>query len=398
MIPGPTKAAVLSCSVAGADFTARVLKISIFETICKPYLTGTLVIRDDNNVINNLDLKGGEPCSFNVSAGDGLNYTMTLYLLKMQGEPMNNNLRSIKYTMDLIGPEYFGDRANMVQQSFNNMTGTAIAQAIQSRFLGSSLVVPIASMGIFGEKNNHVVSSVKPFKAINDVRKLMSFGGSASGASVYYRDRYQVNLTKLEYLFSSMGSQYTFNQKNTWGSDWHNVLGAYDAVLAASTSLNKQQGAGGVQQIAVANQFERKVRDMFSTKKPYSDDISSGISSIMSAVTGGHGGLQNFPIFDSTKLQKENVRNTGAEAAYQAQIVDGPQVTIKVPLQTGILCTVGKGCTVNLIAPSGDYSAGFSRDRTSGNKLVVDCCHTVEVSTQGMLGTTTMRLATPPGG
>lgn len=392
MIPSPTKATVLQCSIAGADFTSRVLKLSVFETVCKPYITGALVIRDDNNVINNLQLSGGEQIQFLFSGGDGLNYNMTLYLLKMHGEPMNNNLRSVKYLIDMIGPEYYGDRGNMVQQSFQNIPGTEIAKTIHSRFLGSGLSIPVPSTGMFGMKNPYVVNSTKPFKAIDDVRKLLAFG-TGSGASMYYRDRAQSNLVKLEHMFQTMGSQYSFVQKNTWGADWRNVLGAYDAILAASTSTNEKQGRGGAMTTSLTDQFERKVRDVFSSKKTFSDMISGGGGS----VTGGHGGLQNFPLFDSTVIQKENVRNTGLDAQYQSSIKDGPQITIKVPLQTGVLCTVGKGVTIKLIPPTGDFYAGESFERNNGNKLVADLCHELELGEQGMQGTTTMRLVSPPG-
>jgi hypothetical protein len=395
MIPGPTRAAILSCSIAGADMTNRVLKIAVFETVCKPYLTGTLVIRDDNNIINNLNIKGAEPVAFNFSAGDGLTYDQTLYILKVSGEPVNNNLRTVKYTIEMVSKEYYGDRTNMVQQSFQKQPGTAIAQSIHQRFLGSSLNVPVPSTGIIGEKNNYVVSSVKPIKAINDIRKIITFGGG-SGASMFFRDRRQSNLVKVEHLFSAMGSQYSFEQKNTWGADWRNVLGAYNAILAASTSVNEKQGRGGGQASAMAGQFERKARDMFSTKKSFSDSISGG-SGILSSVTGGHGGMQNFPIFDATKIQKENVRDTGKDAAYQSKVVDGPQITIKVPLQTGVLCTVGKGVTISLIPPTGDFYGAPSHERNNGNKLVADLCHEVEVGEHGTTGTTTMRLVSPPG-
>lgn len=395
MVPGPTKAAVQACAISGADMTARVLKISVFESICKAYLTGTLVIRDDNNVVNDLNLQGGEPVQFTFTAGDGLNYSQTLYLLKMQGEPMNQNLRTIKYTMDLIGPEYFRDRANMVQQSFKSTTGTGIAQSIVSRFLGTSLTVPLASSGLFGMTNPYVVSSTKPFKAINDVRKLMSFG-SGVGLSMFFRDAKQLNLTQVESLFSGMGTQQSFEQRNTWGSNWQNVLGAYNAILAASTSVNEKQGRGGAQSTSVTAQYERKARDLFSTKMPFADAIQAA-SGVLASVTGGHGGLQHFPVFDSTVIPKENLRNTGADMAYQAKVVDGPQVTIKVPIQTGISCTVGKGVSISLIPPTGDYTGGNAFERLNGNKLVADLCHTVEMGEQGMIGTTTMRLVTPPG-
>lgn len=395
MIPNPTKATVLACSVAGADFTRQVLKISVFESVCKAYLTGVLVVRDDSNLINALDLQGQEPVSFLFSGGDGLNYSQTMHVLRVKGEPMENNLRTVKYTIDLIGKEYYNDRANMVQQSFQNLPGTQIIQQIQSSFLGSSINIPLHSAGIFGQKNPYVVSSTKPFKAINDIRKMLSFSGPTS-ATMYYRDKDGVNLSNLAHMFSTMGSQYSFEQKTTWGADWRNVLGAYNSILAATTLVDQDQGRSSGRLTSATDQFERKVRDLFSTKKPFSDAISAA-SGAISSVTGGHGGLQHFPVIDSTILQKENIPNTGQDASYSAKVAGGPQVIVKVPLQTGVLCTVGKGVTVSLISPSGDYYASFLADRNSGNKLVADLCHTVETGEQGMQGTSTMRLVTPPG-
>lgn len=393
-LPNPTKASVLSCSIAGADFTRQTLKISVFETVCKPYLTGVVVVRDDSNLINALNLQGGEPVSFNFSAGDGLNYSQNMHILNLKGEPMENNLRSVKYTINVISKEYYSDRSNMVQQSFQNIPGTEIAKKIHGSFIGGALNVPLQAAGMFGMKNPYVVSSTKPFKAINDIRKMLSFSGPTS-ATMYYRDRNQNNLTNLAHMFSTMGSQYSFEQRNTWGSNWRNVLGAYNAILAATTIVDENQGRGSGKVSSLTSQFERKVRDIFSSKKPFSDAIKSA-QGVVNSVTGGHGGLQHFPLFDSTILQKENLPNTGKDAAYTAKVASGPQVMIKVPLQTGILCTVGKGVTVSLIAPSGDYTNGNLRDANSGNKLVADLCHTVETGEQGMQGTTTMRLVSPP--
>src|SRR6185369_8924788 len=140
-LPNPTKASILSCSVAGADFTKQTLKISVFETVCKPYLTGVVVVRDDSNLINALKIQGGEPVSFNFSAGDGLNYSQTMYVLDLKGDPMENNLRTVKYTINVISKEYFSDRSNMVQQSFQNLPGTEIAKKIHGTFVGGALNV-----------------------------------------------------------------------------------------------------------------------------------------------------------------------------------------------------------------------------------------------------------------
>jgi hypothetical protein len=390
MILQPAKIWLVGLSIAGSDQTRHVMKLTVFETICKPYLTGTLTLQDDNNVINSLGLVGGEAVQFQFSGGTGLDYDQTLYILSMDGQPSNNNLRSVTYTIQLIGPEYFGDKANMIQKAFPGMTGTSIIQDIHSMFLSSSIAIPVPSTGLLGEKNSWVASSPKPFKAINDVRKIVTFGGM-SGANVYYRDRYKANLVPVEYLFQGSGGP-RYVQRNTWGSDWRNIFGGYDAILAASTGINQGASRGGVRAIASASQGERKVTDIFSTKKTFDDAISgSGFSNLLSSITGGHGGQQNFPSFDSTRIPKQNVRDTGKERSYMAEIASRPQVTIRVPFQTGVASIAGGGCEINLIPPTGDLTAGVSADRVSGSFMICDLMHEIVPGDKDVQGTTTLR-------
>ena len=65
----PTKCRVLNCSINGVDISQLLKTVKIFETVCKFYITGTLVVADNTNLIDNLGLKGGEPiCTADVSA------------------------------------------------------------------------------------------------------------------------------------------------------------------------------------------------------------------------------------------------------------------------------------------------------------------------------------------
>jgi hypothetical protein len=393
----PTKVWLQGLTISGLDQTRHVLKLSVFETICKPYITGTLILRDDNNVINTLGLVGGEPISFSFSGGDGLDYSQTLHILTLDGKPSSNNLRSITYTFQMVGPEYFGDKANMIQKPFQKMTGTSIIESIHSMFMSSSISVPVPSTGMLGDKNSITASSTKPFKAINDIRKIITFGGM-SGANLYFRDRYKANMVPVEHLFSG-GSSARFVQKNSWGKNWEAIFGGgtndesnYYAILAASTST--MQGAGrGVQLMAAASQGERKVTDLFSTKKTFDDAISgSGFGGLIASIGGGHGGAQNFPTFDSTKIPKQNVRDTGAERAYLAELSTRPQVTIKVPFQTGVACTAGGGCDIQLIPPMGDLGSTVeAADKVSGPFMIADLCHEISPGEKDVQGTTTMR-------
>jgi hypothetical protein len=395
MLPQPCKIWIPSCSIAGADVTPHVLSLSSFETVCKPYLTGTLEILDQNNLVNGLGIVGGEPVEFTISGGSGLDYSQTMHVLTVRGEPASNNLRTTKYTFQLIGKEYFGDKANMVQKSFQNLMGTDAIRQIHAQFLGGQLSIPIPSTGMLAQRNNWVIGSDKPFKAINDFRKILTFAGF-SGANLYFRDKDKNNLVPVEHLFRGGGGT-LFEQKNTWGSDWRNVFGAYNAILQAAINV-PDGGAASARMTSSMSQGERKVADLFSGKKVFEDAIMGGISDVLGAVAGGHGGEHNFPLFDSTLIPKQNVRDTAQDRKVVSSLVSGPQVTLKVPFQTGISCTAGGSCTIRLAPPTGDATDVTTADRVSGDCVVADVCHEARMTPdQGAIGTTTMRVIRKPG-
>ena len=67
-----TKCALRVCKIEGADVRAHTQSIFVYETMCKPYLTATITINDNANIINNLQLRGGERVSFVIDTGVAL--------------------------------------------------------------------------------------------------------------------------------------------------------------------------------------------------------------------------------------------------------------------------------------------------------------------------------------
>jgi hypothetical protein len=400
----PAKAFIQSCVVAGAEMTGKVQRIQLFETLCKPYLTCNLIIQDDNNVINNLRLVGGQPVSIAFTGGAGVMYRATLYIHSLKGEPSRKNLRTITYTFDLVGPQYFGDKANLVQQSFSKIKGTDIIQKVHDQFLSEKLSILVPSSGLIGKENGYVISSTKPFKAINDIRKLLTFDAYSTGSTLHWRDNVGNKFAPMEHLFATMSPTVKFEQRNTWGSDWRNVFGAYNAILEASSTINESGTSvgRGIGAVASAAQSERKVLDIMGNKRTVDQMLGSvgggavsgtaaSFGSIVNSVTGGHGGSHNYSAFDPTQFPKENLRQTDKSRMYGATIAGGPQLTIKVPIQTGLLCTVGKGILTKLIPPTGDLERGT--ERGDGLMLVIDLMHEVHGDGNQMSGTTTMRCA-----
>lgn len=402
----PTKCFVQSFTINGQELCKHVHAVQIYETLCKPYITARAVFIDTNNIMNTLKIVGGEPVTVTINSSRGT-YSADLHILSVKGNESAQNLRAQSYAIDLIGREYFGDRTNMVQHSFKGITGTNIIQKLHSMFMSGPINIPVPSIGLFGQFNPYVISSVKPFKAINDIRKMLAFAQYQSGATMYYRDANGINLTPMEHLFQAMDSTQTFIQKATWGASLSDLSASENAVISAIASIDENStGRLGVQDISSRAVAERRVNDMLTHKSVFNiaaKFISDPgpligvpgvqlIGNILNSIAGGHGGEHNFYFNDSTKIPNESVRSTDRDKLYQATIKNGPQWMIKVPIQSGLKVTVGKGIYAKLLPPVGDATSPvYAPEQTGGKMLVVDICHEVHNNDKMMAGTTTMR-------
>lgn len=403
----PTKCYLEYCIVNGVDLVRHVSVARAFETLCKPYITGQLEILDTNNVIENMGIVGGEPVSFAINTTRSRRQ-FDLNILSLKGQTSTANKRAIQYTIELIGPEYYGDRSNLVQQAFKGITATDAVAKIYSQYLGSGIDIMVPSAGLLGKDNSYIVNSTKPFKAISDLKKLMSFTTFQTGNVLNWADRDGHHIAPLEYLFSTISAQQTFIQKGTWGSSWQDLARVENAIIAASAIVNPEEaGRVGLQMISSTSTAERKVIDFLSNKGVFDTMASSvaagaavgkGISAFLSAIIGsgpgGHGGEHNYYLNDSSRIPNENVRQTDKEKAYGAQVAGGPQYTIQVPIQTGLQCVVGKGINAQLLPPVGDQTSPFiPTSQTGGLMLVVDAMHECHLDDTSMAGTSIFRCA-----
>lgn len=379
-----------SFTVKGTDISRHVNNMQVYEDICKPYLTGTATIIDNADIINGLQLVGGEPVTFTVQSDNGPSYSQqNMQLFAIKGQRSATALRTVVYQMQFIGQEFFGDRQNIVQQSFKQITGTDIISRIHNQYLGSTLNIPVPSSGLLATNNTIVASSVSPFKFINDIRQQLMFGQYQTGHSMYYRDATQANLAPMEYLITNAGSGPTFVQKATWGASYQDIFTAYNAIIALTTSNDENSHGGNFNMLDISAALiqERKVQDIFQNKRTWNitpqqpqagQVLGTSIASLINLpnfVSSSQGGRQNYYWYDSEKVPTPNVRQTDVEALYKAMISSAPQVTIKVPAQGGMGVTVGKGFTANLLPPIGDQDNSSTDAQNSGAYLAIKVMH-----------------------
>lgn len=172
-----TKARVLQCQIKGAELHPYCRKVTIRESICTSYISGEVVLYDNNDVVNGLQLVGGE--EVNISFDAPVNpriYKVKLRVLAIQGEPSPENLKTIIYTISLVGDGYFTDRENLVQDSPPVGTpGASLAQKIWKDCGFLSQLFTLIDAPIRDATEAFTIQNVKPFTAIAQIRNQMNY-------------------------------------------------------------------------------------------------------------------------------------------------------------------------------------------------------------------------------
>lgn len=398
----PCKVGLRVFNIEGVNLRQHVQGISIYETMCKPYLTATISINDNTNLINELKLRGGEKVSIVIDPGLGKLYETVQYITKIEDEQSPENFRSINYKIYTASESFFNDRASIVQRSDVNIPATSAAQAIHQEFIGKdaplNLQLPSIGMIAKNEIGGFLTTNKKPFKAIQDILNRCSYGNLKTGSTVYFRNAEEYIIAPLEHLFNSMSAQEHFIQKQTWGSSIHDTFNAYNAIIQASTKVNESdKQRGGAVNMAAATKGALNVFDVAKGKEVImkaaseAQKFGNSLSSLSKFTKGKYGGLPNVFQMDSRRNEPSTDQslNSVEENMFQAQVKDSVNYYIKVPIQSGINVTVGRGFNAKLLPPVGSLNKGKSN--IGGLMLAADVCHECIFTHIDVQGTTTIR-------
>jgi hypothetical protein len=363
-------------TLKGVDIRQLVVEFNVYGSIHKPYLTGKMHLNDQTNLIENMGIKGGEDVVYSWDCG-GISFAGRLKLLMMTGEQPEPANRSQKYTIDMIGNEYFKDKANIVQQSFGPGTpGSAAIATIHGQYIGGGLQMR-ASSGVLSQQS-YVVSGKNPFTAIDDIKRHASWGTTEN--PVYFMSYHGMVLSTIGALLAAKGGT-RFIQKTTWGVNW--LQDQTDTVFAIISIVAKANGScgapghrGAVGAIAGALSQAMSMFDIRTLENVMSK-MGTGMGSIggLSGVGGGNGGKPNYHLNDSASqsASQNPLSNSTTDQLFSASMKNGRTFIVKVPIQGGLFLDVGGGVTLQLIPPQGGGTAHTSV--ASGDYLVTELAH-----------------------
>lgn len=264
--------------------------------------------------------------------------------------------------------------------------------------------MPVSSLGLLFTKNPHVIDGTKPLKAIDDMRKQITFAQYPSGISTFFHDKNSMVVAPVEYLLENAERTVaTYTEKATWGALWTDVLTSTHAIVDYTTNTGENEiGRIHIHEIAAALKQERKVLDAKSNKTIVNRPATfvsipkvlgtamQQLGSPLMGQGGIFGGKHNIIKIDTDKIPPSAVRQTDREQLLRAMLDNAPQVYIKVPIQGGLDATVGVGVDLQIIPPVGARPmASFNVSELSGPALVCTCTH--EIHNDNLLSSTTMR-------
>ena len=391
-------------SINGTQLLPFVNVMRIFESVCKQYITAQVIMFDTDNLIPTLNITAGMPCTMMLSSPpNSILYTPeNMKILKMKGEPAPGTLKFQVYTIDMVGVEYYQDRLNIVRNTFMNTGGTAAIAAIWGQYIGTSFSVDNSSSGMIGSNAQpHSENGKKPFTAMYDIMKILAGG---QGNWLLYHDKDSARINQLESMLNNAmsGQQETFIQGETWGSDF-NSLNIYRSIIVAQLQAGRGDGgyASGSQVAKFASQAQSVV-DMglgMILQNGMSTITSAAGGALMGASGGGsqYGGRDNRQTINTAGVAEavSQASKTIGEGSFSAAVRNGPQIALKVPLQTGLNVTVGRGIHASLLPPSTGpaINNGPLLDR---NWLVCDLCHEIYQDDRELQATTNMQCVTAP--
>jgi hypothetical protein len=392
-IDNVTAARLISCNIQGVkpsdDVTRLVRTITIKESVCSPYLTGEILLLDNDNVINVSDVPGGTRIDLTFDGagkGSGPSYHIDMYILHITATPSPENFNLQIYTISMVSSEYFTDRGQTVtigSQPFEN--GCALIKKIWTECGFKWPLDQILQDLPFQTGNQpYTCTMAKPFTAIGQIRNIqvyplmdgnvMFFHNRSGGGSVH-----QVVHGPLHQIYHAAVSNQTFIQKETWGIDYKHLFGgdkSYHSIIA----LNQQS------------------RDVMLDPDEYSADTQITVSTdqhagkqaankILSGIAQGHG--INIPHSNSDRVESsQDPYNIIARARAFAHCMKAvpPKYLVRVPLKTGLNITVGEGCTLDL-QPT--HANPNSKNPHSGDYFITDLVHEVHNDLREVNGTTT---------
>jgi len=363
---------VISDGTLIANFAVK--SIYVYEDICKPYFTATMVIENFLNVTE-LFLAPTVPVFISFVApndiGVSVVYEEGFSILEYSTKIVDIGAQGrSETTIQLVGLEYYKDHNNVVIRNFKNQIGTAAAREIHDSFISvnGSMSIPVPSKGMIGlDDRAHEVDRLHPFTAIRNILTRCVFAQYPTCAPVYYRNKQGYKIAPLQYLLEAQSPVQLFEERPAAGTDFLANVVKYNEILELKQEMPRNRHASKLSDslqsfdikggLFFPNTSGKIAAQSLLKTATKSKEILKELNSFLSTVGQSKSGQSIFGIINK-HLQKLEVTKDGPgqyiiqQAGFLAAVGYSPMYTILVPLQTGGKVTCGN--KIEIVYPIND--------------------------------------------
>lgn len=179
------------------DIRLLASEINIFEDLFKPSVSGTLVISEATNLINNLPIYGNEILKIKFTSPEDANiYEKTFRVYKIEARKLDN-IRSESYVLHFCSLENYVSDVNTVSKAYNKKLISDAADDIMRNYLFGQFQTLETTKYI----HSFIIPNISPLEALNWLASRANSSVFNGANYLNYEDRDGWNFCSLELKF-----------------------------------------------------------------------------------------------------------------------------------------------------------------------------------------------------
>jgi hypothetical protein len=235
------------------DVTQIFDELNIFDNVFTPCMSGNILIKDAQNLINVLKLNGDEYLKITIDKGESVDeesfFFQKVFRIYKITNRRKESLTSESYVLHFFSPEFLLSQQIKVNQFYNG-SYTNIAKSILTDYLRvpdsspgnglSGIQNFLPSLGIF----EIIVPNLSPFSAIDWLAKRAT-GVNNKPDYLFFETQFGYNFNSLSWYFQ-LPSRYqlNFNPKNLNQGDKYDLFGVRDMKILSQTNTSENVFSG----------------------------------------------------------------------------------------------------------------------------------------------------------
>lgn len=176
------------------DIRFLISEFNIFEDLMASSVSGTILVEDGNNLINNLPIYGNETLEIEFSTPNDANtYKKTFRIYKVESRKLEN-VRSEVYLLHFCSMENYLNGVQTISKSYTKKLISDMADNIMTEFLVGEFQTLETTKYI----QSFIIPNLEPMEALNWLAARANSSSFKGSNYVFYEDRDGYNFCSLE--------------------------------------------------------------------------------------------------------------------------------------------------------------------------------------------------------